>query len=302
MDGIDFKILKMLWENGREPYYKIAREVGLTGNAVRKRIQSMIEEGVIEKFDIILNLPFLGYDVIVAVLQHKSGKAKDAAFGIFAKNENVVYIADTVENKSAVVLLSRGEAGHMKCVESLLEKVKSTKLLSAFIYKQKAPMPMRMTDIDWGIIMSLKGKPRKSPQEVARELYVSSKTVRRHLEEMIKKGVIHFGILVQPTKVKNVITYYVLLEFKEGSGASGISKVSAQFGNTWFVHEILSPPGAIMQLYRSTLKEVDDDMRSLREMDEVKSAILFIPSKLHAFSGPVSKKISENLRKTMQIS
>lgn len=52
VDEIDQRILSILRENGRASYTEIARRIGLSEAAVRKRISSLIRRGVIRRFSI----------------------------------------------------------------------------------------------------------------------------------------------------------------------------------------------------------------------------------------------------------
>lgn len=55
MDEIDRKIINLLKENARMSYTSIAKKVGLSEGAVRKRVNELITKGVIKKFTIILS-------------------------------------------------------------------------------------------------------------------------------------------------------------------------------------------------------------------------------------------------------
>lgn len=52
MDEIDRKILEILREDARKPYTDIAKAVGLSEGAIRKRIRDLVKSGVIRKFTI----------------------------------------------------------------------------------------------------------------------------------------------------------------------------------------------------------------------------------------------------------
>ncbi|HID91211.1 TPA: AsnC family transcriptional regulator, partial [Candidatus Bathyarchaeota archaeon] len=53
VDHIDERILRLLKENARMPYVKLAKKVGLSEGAVRRRIEKLIRGGVVEKFTIV---------------------------------------------------------------------------------------------------------------------------------------------------------------------------------------------------------------------------------------------------------
>jgi len=52
MDDIDKKIIEILKRNSRKSYTKIAKEVGLTEGAVRRRIKMLVKRGIIKRFTI----------------------------------------------------------------------------------------------------------------------------------------------------------------------------------------------------------------------------------------------------------
>jgi DNA-binding Lrp family transcriptional regulator len=52
MDEIDEKILRILKDNSRMTYVEIAEQVNLSEGAVRNRVQSLVNTGIIRKFTI----------------------------------------------------------------------------------------------------------------------------------------------------------------------------------------------------------------------------------------------------------
>ena len=64
IDEIDSKILDLLSNNARTPYTQIAKEVGLSEGAIRKRVAAMEEKGLIKKYVAILDPKKLGYNSI----------------------------------------------------------------------------------------------------------------------------------------------------------------------------------------------------------------------------------------------
>jgi len=56
MDEIDREIIKILKRNARTPYVDIGEKVGLSEGAVRKRVKTLIESGVIRKFTVKVRL------------------------------------------------------------------------------------------------------------------------------------------------------------------------------------------------------------------------------------------------------
>ncbi|MHA1209653.1 MAG: Lrp/AsnC family transcriptional regulator [Candidatus Freyarchaeota archaeon] len=55
IDETDKKIISILMENSRKSFKDIAKELGMSVITVRKRVQKLVDEGIIKKFTITLN-------------------------------------------------------------------------------------------------------------------------------------------------------------------------------------------------------------------------------------------------------
>lgn len=63
IDHIDKKIINELIKDGRKSYVELAEKVGLSRVAVKDRIQTLLDEGVIEQFTIAVNSEKFGKEV-----------------------------------------------------------------------------------------------------------------------------------------------------------------------------------------------------------------------------------------------
>ncbi|MFA1821934.1 Lrp/AsnC family transcriptional regulator [Virgibacillus oceani] len=62
-DDIDKKLLEELAEDGRLSYVELAEKVGLSRVAVKDRIKSLKDRGIIEKFSVVINSEKIGKKV-----------------------------------------------------------------------------------------------------------------------------------------------------------------------------------------------------------------------------------------------
>ncbi len=60
MDTTDLSLIKTLLVDSRTPYRELAEKLDLSVNAVHKRIQSLMETGIISKFTTKVSLPAVG--------------------------------------------------------------------------------------------------------------------------------------------------------------------------------------------------------------------------------------------------
>jgi Lrp/AsnC family transcriptional regulator for asnA, asnC and gidA len=67
MDEKDEAILLMLMRNSRIPLTKIAKKLGITETAIRKRIRKLEDRGVIKSYTAIIDPFFIGYSGVALI-------------------------------------------------------------------------------------------------------------------------------------------------------------------------------------------------------------------------------------------
>ena len=96
----DIKLIKYLLNDARMPYTKLAKELGVSEAAVRKRIKTLEERGVIRKFTIDVNPKALGYGL-------------DVLIGLDTIPEKYVKVIETLKNLDEVIDLYTATGDHM---------------------------------------------------------------------------------------------------------------------------------------------------------------------------------------------
>ncbi|PKG21835.1 Lrp/AsnC family transcriptional regulator [Niallia nealsonii] len=113
LDAIDQSILDLLHENSRISYTDIGKQVGISRVAVQMRINTLMEQGIIERFTTVINPTKIGMmvsaffnvdvepkyleqvaeklanDPAVSSLYHMTGPSKLHMHGIFADNQEM---------------------------------------------------------------------------------------------------------------------------------------------------------------------------------------------------------------------
>jgi Lrp/AsnC family transcriptional regulator for asnA, asnC and gidA len=64
LDDKDMKIIRMLMDDARASYTNMAKEMGITEAAVRKRVKNLELKGVIKKYTVEVDSSKLGYNII----------------------------------------------------------------------------------------------------------------------------------------------------------------------------------------------------------------------------------------------
>ncbi|MCE5168670.1 Lrp/AsnC family transcriptional regulator [Paenibacillus profundus] len=138
LDEIDKTILSLLHENSRISYTDLAKEVNLSRVAVQARVNALMEEGVLEKFTIVINPEKIGIGVsaffnvevepkylmqaadelacepCVTSLYHMTGPSKLHMHGLFATNREMeqflkekMYVLPGIMSVETQILIKR---------------------------------------------------------------------------------------------------------------------------------------------------------------------------------------------------
>jgi DNA-binding Lrp family transcriptional regulator len=79
LDQTDRRILEVLHGDGRATYNEIGKQLGITGNTVRRRMDEMRDQGIIRKFTVLVDPAELGYLTVAFGLSVEAGKTEKIA-------------------------------------------------------------------------------------------------------------------------------------------------------------------------------------------------------------------------------
>jgi DNA-binding Lrp family transcriptional regulator len=200
MDNIDVALIQLLLANSRRSYGELAEQFGLSVNAVHKRIQALIEAGIIRKFTAkVSTLAANGINVFI------SGTSQ------LATMQN---LPDKMRTQGSIYWLAIGGAKYLY-VGAYLKDITELEPIVSYVKKEakieeptigimdipavpfisnSKSIDRKLCDLDYRIIHSLRDNARKAISEVAEETGVSAKTVRRRLNRMIKNWLIELSL------------------------------------------------------------------------------------------------------------
>ena len=112
----NLELLRILKENSRIPFVKIAKIFGVSETAVRKRIRKLEKEGIIKKYTIEVNLKKIGLEM--------------ALIGIDTKPEYYISTIEKLKEMDEVVNLYASSGDHMIMIDCWF---KSSEELRKFI-------------------------------------------------------------------------------------------------------------------------------------------------------------------------
>ncbi|AIF69516.1 transcriptional regulator [Palaeococcus pacificus DY20341] len=128
LDEIDKKILAILQRNSRTPLREISKAVGLAESTIYERIKKLKDNGVIERFTVILNPEALGFTMLSFILiKSKAGMYAQVAKELMKYSE-IVEIYETTGNYDMVVKIRTRSSDELN---SFLDKIGEIKGVEA---------------------------------------------------------------------------------------------------------------------------------------------------------------------------
>lgn len=209
MDEIDLIILRKLLENSRLTYRELAEITNMSVSAIHNRIKNLVDDEIISTFIARPSSIALKY-LIVNIFGRSNAKSMDAVSKELGQHENVFTIAIA--------------SGKFLYITGFLRDITSLRDYSAYVSKianiseptigiinlPYMTTPEPLTTIDYKILKTLNRDSRKPITDIADEVGISAKTVRKRLDRMIENNLVVFAIEWSLKAENNLITAFHL--------------------------------------------------------------------------------------------
>jgi DNA-binding Lrp family transcriptional regulator len=206
MDPTDIRLSQLLLQDSRTPYRDLADKLNITVQAVHRRIQLMQETRVISNLHASISLGYLNA-VNTVMVGCSAAKSMDEAAKALSTSDSIHRVLWAASNHHLVESFIRDLSeleSHMEFVRKAAEMpidlmgIVGTAQFGTTPLNQRPEEKFELTPLDYGIIASLQTDSRKAVADIAEELKVSAKTVKRRLERMVEEKAIEFGMTYHP--------------------------------------------------------------------------------------------------------
>lgn len=277
MDNTDIKLCLFLMSNSRTPYHELAGRLGLSINAVHRRIRTMVEAGIIRTFTPRASLVSL--KAITVWVFGRSGSDIPGEAHLHLKNNDSTY---WVANSGGGYIYVGGYLRDLSELDSYVSFVRKEAAMdepTIGILSQPTSHPNEsLHPLDYQILSSLHKDSRKSVTDVASEVRASAKTVHRRLERMIENGLADFSIEWYPD-VSNDIVSICHVEVARGVSRAEVSSTLRQsFPQNILIDIMFSnlPNQLTLFLWTNSMRQMDDLRERIGGAKGVESVVMNI--------------------------
>ena len=287
MDNLDMKILNRLLNNCRESSRQIGIELGISGGAVKKRIQKMEEKKVIEKFFIKVEPPVLGNGVLYFVV---SGENIDEILEQISLVGEPYFVAPCIGGITVCSIVIKDNPEEK--IELANKLMKDVRVLS--IFEAESPgYDSDFTKTDFEIMEELIKDPKQKIEKIASNTSMSTKTITRCIEKLQKNDGIQFTLVYDPKKIDEFIPH-AILAWIEGDLKETLNEMNKIFSESYLQIPFIAKNQIVLLMYSENIFKMDELTQKVRTIKNVKSADLFIPKKISFYVKWLEKAISDS--------
>jgi len=166
---------------------KIASRLGADDMTVANRFRRLQEGGCMSRWQLMVNPSFFGYRILDVVVRAQPESAKVDMIRKIRLIHGVFAIQNFQGNALKVLMLYDTEESRSRVVE-LISRIANAQKVTTSRMGLPRSETRRLTETDVTIIKALSGDARKSSVAVARELGLSSRTVRNRVKRLRREN------------------------------------------------------------------------------------------------------------------
>src|SRR5579875_829079 len=195
MDKLDTAIVRelimdpstlMFRQDIRRPYESISKKLNVSEDTVRNRVRELEEEGPIKGWRVGINPNLLGYKFYYIIFDVRPPSTKSIVYEeLKSALPGLMWLADYYGDCSGIVVASKDEESVKRICDRISRLAHSENVTWA--YDPYPKCNLRFLENDWKIVASIQRNPRRPYSEIASELGLSTRTVRRRLERMLEE-------------------------------------------------------------------------------------------------------------------
>jgi DNA-binding Lrp family transcriptional regulator len=282
VDKTDIFMSMLLLANSRLSYRQLSDRLGLSINAIHKRLQALIEMGVIRSFTAKASLPVGA--IVVEVFGSSEAESVQALPEKLRKHGSIYWVALAGGNYVYVgayltrILELENFVDYVK-KEAKIPDPKVAIVATDSAQGSPASQESKLYPLDYEIINALHDNSRKAISDVAEELGVSAKTARRRLSNMVKNGLIELSMKWFPDASNDIITIFHV-RIKPTADKNEVNRVFKKLSpNVLFYWSFSNLPNELMcVVWTNTMKELKEIQERFEQEETFES---FVPNILY---------------------
>ena len=230
MDRLDVRILRDILENKatspldtsvRKPLSSVARRLQVDENTVKNRVEKLRRSGFLKGWWVGVNPNLVGQRMAQVWVDVGSSSAKRPVIEKLSLLPGVAVIKDLFGPSLCIVLFYEGERTPKKMTELISSIAESSSV--TWIDEPFPRCEIAFSKDDLRIVRTLQEEPQKPYKDIAKELDLSSRTVKRRIRRLAEGKALYLIAELNPRFLSGGIVCGLLV-FHDESGSKSLSE------------------------------------------------------------------------------
>ncbi|MFW9919750.1 MAG: winged helix-turn-helix transcriptional regulator [Candidatus Thorarchaeota archaeon] len=296
MDLINKRILILLDNNCRMSYRTIADMMGMTANAVKKRIEAMVENGTIVKFNLMPTQAMSGLSFFFGIIETHGNEDTEKFMNQVGSTSIVAHVSQLAYGEGGGYAIY-GQYQHAKSLADSLGEIRRMDCVQDIEFHNALTFEgtkISLTGPQKKLLRAIVDDPRMTISDIADETNLSARRVRRELDFLIESRAFHFGLRWNlATEKRSQILVYTQYS-KEFNVQEFVEWVYDRFElEAWAVTPSAMEPILATPFVTDSLGKIPEIIRELREYNGIENIRHYVVYTTRKFPWPAERMMNE---------
>lgn len=216
LDSTDIGILRALGENCRASYQEMGRSLGMTANAIKKRVKKLVDNGTIHSFVVYLSFAMIDAESYLAILTPDGINKEEEILAQIVKNPHV-FSTGSLSDGTCIVFAEYEGTNGKSDFEQFLNNLDDIALIE--LHTERAPRGKKVefSPLQVRVLKSLAEDPRAPATTIAEKTGLTPRRVRKIIDQLLHGGGVNFVARLNLNAGSGVI-YYAQIRWNEDLG------------------------------------------------------------------------------------
>ena len=285
MDELDVKIFRTLISESmpspsasqlRLSLRAIAARLGADDMTVSYRYKRLQKAGAFAYWQLIVNPTFFGYGILDLTVDVQPESAKADMIRKLKLVDGVVMILNFYGKALKMMVMYSGAESRSRAVELVSRITNAERVVQARMLFPHSRTE-RLTDTDVAIISSLSADARRPSTSIARELGLSTKTVRKRIDRLRRENTIFTFPSLNIYGIPGLIPIYLSYTYCADAKGSVDRAVLSRFESNYLWVGFSDPDSGFVMLNASTMSDLPKFLEWAESQPGVASARIDLP-------------------------
>jgi len=256
----------------------MGRALGMTANAIKKRVIKLIDNGTIHSFVVYLSFAMIDAESFLAILIPAISNIEEEILNEIVKNPHVFSTGSLSDGTCITFAEYEGEHGHSE-FEQFLEGLQDVASYELHSLRSPRGRKVEFKPLEIRVLKILVEDPRAPATEIAEKTGLTPRRVRKVIQHLLDSGGVHFVTRLNLNAGPGVI-YYAQIHWDETKGDhNDVEKwLEKEFPGKYFDSHVSATAPMMLSLFViDHLRDAENMSRSISRGPLIKSVKTIFP-------------------------